>query len=597
MTNETLISVFMQNAANYADDIIIKYKKEKGGAYNDLTWRELSDRVTATAAGLIASGLVPGDRLAILSANRIEWIIADLATLLAGGIDVPIYHTSTAEQCAYVIADSGCRFVVVEDRGQLAKVVEKRGELKKLERIFLIEGTPPERDPQVVSFSRLYETGRDRIKSRPGELEKRVGAVASGDPATIVYTSGTTGPPKGCVLSHRNAVFVLNSIKEIIHIDGRSNLSLMILPISHFYPRVSGYYFNIYNNIPFAIAESLDTLGANMIEVRPTYFTSVPRIFEKVYGRITAAASQGSALKRFLFSWAVSVGRRRSRILNAHGSLPAPLRIQYAVADALVFKKIRAALGGRLTFALSAGAPLSAEVGEFIHSVGIQVLEFYGLTETVGGTMTTFDACKYGTVGRSMPGFEVKIAPDGEILMRGNNFLGYHNKPDLTAETIRDGWCYTGDIGNWDRDGYLVITDRKKDLIITSGGKNISPANIENLLKQIPLVSLPMVYGDNRNYLTAVITIDKGETELYAQRHGIPYASFEELTARPEIMEVVSNGVDRVNGALAKFETIKKFVILPREFSQEEGEITPTLKVKRRVIAERYRDLIESLYE
>ncbi len=597
MTNETLNSVFQQNAKKYADDVIIKYKKEKGAIYTDLTWRELADRVAATATGLIASGLAPGDRVAILSANRIEWIIADLATLLAGGIDVPIYHTSTAEQCAYVISDSGCRFIVVEESTQLAKVVEKRGELKNLDRIFLIEGDPPENDRVVASFSTLQETGRQQMKARSHELMKRSGAVTPDDPATIVYTSGTTGPPKGCVLSHRNAVFVLNSIREIIHIDGRSNLSLMILPISHFYPRVSGYYFNIYNNIPFAIAESLDTLGANMLEVRPTYFTSVPRIFEKVYGRITATASQGSAVKRRLFSWAVSVGRRRSQILNAHGKLPASLALQYGVADALVFKKIRAALGGRLTFALSAGAPLSAEVGEFIHSVGIQVLEFYGLTETVGGTMTTFDACKYGTVGRSMPGFTVKIAPDGEILMRGNNFLGYHNKPDLTAETIRDGWCYTGDIGAWDKDGYLVITDRKKDLIITSGGKNISPANIENLLKQIPLVSLPMVYGDSRNYLTALLTLDKAETELYAQRHGIPYSSFEELTGRPEIMELVRGGVDRVNGTLAKFETIKKFIVLPREFSQEEGEITPTLKVKRRVIAERYRDLIESLYE
>ena len=292
----------------------------------------------------------------------------------------------------------------------------------------------------------------------------------------------------------------------------------MILPISHFYPRVSGYYYNLFNNIPFAIAESLDTLAANMLEVHPTYFTSVPRIFEKVYARITASASAGSPVKRLLFRWAVSVGRRRSRLLNGHKPLPAALRLQFAVADALVFKKIRAALGGRLTFALSAGAPLSAEVGEFIHSVGIQVLEFYGLTETVGGTMTTFDACRYGTVGRSMPGFEVKIAPDGEILMRGNNFLGYHNRPDLTDQTIREGWCYTGDIGKWDEDGYLVITDRKKDLIITSGGKNISPANIENLLKQIPLVSMPMVYGDNKNYLTAIVTLDRAETEAFARR-------------------------------------------------------------------------------
>ncbi len=596
MTRDTLVSVFTRNARQHPNDVIIKYKKQKGGPYTDLTWRELADEVAATAAGLIDAGLKPGDRLAILSTNRVEWIVADLATLFAGGVDVPIYHTNTAEQCGYVVADSGARFIVVEDESQLAKVTGKAAELKNLERVFLIEGTPPKGDRRVTAFSELTKTGRGRREQLSAELKKRSDGIKADAPATIVYTSGTTGPPKGCVLSHGNAVFVLDSIKQIIHIDGRANLSLMILPISHFYPRVSGYYFNIYDNIPFAIAESLDTLAVNMIEARPTYFTSVPRIFEKVYARITASASEGSAVKRRLFAWAVSVGRRRSRLLNGHKPLPAALKAQFAVADALVFKKIRAALGGRLTFALSAGAPLSAEVGEFIHSVGIQVLEFYGLTETVGGTMTTFDACKYGTVGRQMPGFEVRIAPDGEILMRGNNFLGYHNKKDLTAEIIRDGWCYTGDIGMWDEDGYLVITDRKKDLIITSGGKNISPANIENLLKQIPLVSMPMVYGNNKNYLTALFTLDQAETEAFARRQGIAFSSFEELTKHPEIEAVIRRGVDEANEKLAKFETIKKYIVLPREFSQQEGEITPTLKVKRRVISERYRDLIESLY-
>jgi long-chain acyl-CoA synthetase len=596
MTRDTLVSVFTRNAQRHPNDVIIKYKKQKGGAYTDLAWHELADEVAATAAGLIDAGLKPGDRLAILSANRVEWIVADLAALFAGGVDVPIYHTNTAEQCGYVIGDSGARFIVVEDESQLAKVTGKAADLKDLERVFLIEGAPPKGDGRVMSFSDLARIGRRRREPLSAELKKRADAIKPDDPATIVYTSGTTGPPKGCVLSHGNAVFVLDSIRQIIHIDGRANLSLMILPISHFYPRVSGYYFNIYDNIPFAIAESLDTLAANMLEARPTYFTSVPRIFEKVYARITAAASEGSAVKRLLFSWAVSVGRKRSRLLNGHKPLPIPLKAQFAVADALVFKKIRAALGGRLTFALSAGAPLSAEVGEFIHSVGIQVLEFYGLTETVGGTMTTFDACKYGTVGRPMPGFVVQIAPDGEILMRGNNFLGYHNRPDPTAEIIRDGWCYTGDIGTWDEDGYLVITDRKKDLIITSGGKNISPANIENLLKQIPLISLPMVYGNNKNYLTALFTLDQAETEAFARRQGIVFSSFEELTKHPEIEAVIRRGVDEANEKLAKFETIKKYIVLPREFSQQEGEITPTLKVKRRVIAERYRDLIESLY-
>ena len=415
--------------------------------------------------------------------------------------------------------------------------------------------------------------------------------------ATIVYTSGTTGPPKGCQLNHSNITFVIDSTDDIIQIDPDTNLSLMILPISHFFPRVSGYYFNLIKNIPFAIAESLETLAVNMMEARPTYFTSVPRIFEKVYTRISATAEKGSLIKRFIFKWAVSVGRKRSRLLNNHKPMSPILQFKFNMADKLVFTKIREILGGKLTFALSAGAPLSSEVGEFIHSVGIQVLEFYGLTETVGGTMTTFDQCRYGTVGKTMPGFEVKLASDGEILMKGNNFMGYHNRPDLTEELIRDGWCYTGDVGHWDEDGFLVITDRKKDLIITSGGKNISPQNLENLIKHIPLVANAMVYGDKKKYLTALVTLDADETISYAREHNLSSEDYDELISSDEIKKIVNKGMEGVNKGLPNYETIKNFSILPRDFSQEEGEITATLKVKRKVIRERYGDIIESMYE
>jgi long-chain acyl-CoA synthetase len=598
MAHKTILQYFRDNARDYETDTILRYKKEKGGPYVDMTWAELREAAISFACGLVRLGLNPGDRLAIMCFNRLEWIVTDLGTMLAGGIDVPIYHTNTSEQCAYIINDCGASFVVVEDSLQLDKVLAAEKELSNLSMIILIDGAPPTgENDRVVSFENVLTDGATARREVEAEIEQRGSAVTSEDLATIVYTSGTTGPPKGCMISHDNIGFVLNSIHQLIQLEPRSNCSLMVLPLSHLYPRVSGYYYNISLNIPFAIAESIDTLAQNMIEARPTYFTSVPRIFEKVYDRISGTAEKGSALKRTIFRWAVNVGRQRSRRLNAHEALSPWLEAKFKIADSLVFSKIRNMLGGKLQFAVSAGAPLSAEVGEFIHSIGIQVLEFYALTETIAGTMTTFDECRYGTVGKPMPGVEVKLAADGEILIRGNNFMGYYNRPELTEELLRDGWCYTGDVGRWDKDGFLVITDRKKDLIITSGGKNISPQNIENMLKRVPLVSIPMVFGDNRKFLSALITLDRQETEAYAQDAGVSYATYEELTQSPQLRELIQKGVDEINGQLAQFETIKKFVILPRELSQEEEEITPTLKLKRKTVAEKFGHLLDALYD
>lgn len=596
MTQQTIIETFLGNAEAFKSDTIIKHKSEKGGQYVDLSWQQLRAAAMSFAIGLIRAGMEAGDKVAILSFNRLEWIVTDLGIMLAGGVGVPIYHTNTPEQCAYIIKDSAAKFVVVEDTAQLAKILGKGKELAGLSKIVLLEGDPPTDGDGIISYADLLEEGAVHGTDLEEEIQARIGRVRPEDPATLVYTSGTTGPPKGCMISHANLGSVLWSIDQLIQVDPTTNLALMVLPLSHLYPRVSGYYYNIYKNIPFAVAESLETLAQNMMEARPTYFTSVPRIFEKVYDRIAGTAEKSSALKRVIFRWAVRVGRERSRKLNAHKA-PSPwLKFRFSVADKLVFSKIRNMLGGRLWFAVSAGAPLSAEVGEFIHSIGIQVLEFYGLTETITGTMTTFDDCRYGTVGKPMPGVEVKLAEDGEILIRGNNFMGYHNRPDLTAEILRDGWCYTGDVGKWDEDGFLVITDRKKDLIITSGGKNISPQNLENILKRIPLVSMAMVYGDNRKYLTALITLERADTEAMAEEMGLSYSAYEELARSPEINDLIQKGVDKVNARLPRYETIKKFAVLPREFSQEEGEITPTLKLKRKVVSDKYGHLLDALY-
>ena len=597
MEHRTIVKTFLDNARSFSRDVIIKYKKEKGGPYVDLTWEELRDMALSFACGLIDAGMQPGDRLAVLSFNRLEWIVADLGTILAGGANVAIYHTNTPDQCEYIINDSGARFLVVEDNAQLAKVLAKMAELKGLAKIILIEGTAAEGDDAIISYEMLLNKGAALKGELQEEIERRKDRVNPDDMATIVYTSGTTGPPKGCMISHRNLATVLDSIHQLFQLDPKTNLSLMILPLSHLYPRVSSYYYNISMNIPFAIAESLDTLGRNMMEAHPTYIASVPRVFEKVYARIASAAEKGSSLKRLVFRWAVDVGRQRSRKLNAHKPLSPMLRFKFDIADKLVFQKIREMLGGRLWFAVSAGAPLSAEVGEFMHSIGIQILEFYALTETISGTMTTFEHCRYGTVGKPMPGVEVKLAADGEILIRGNNFMGYYNKDELTAELLMDGWICTGDVGRWDEDRFLIITDRKKDLIITSGGKNISPQNIENMFGSVPLVSHVMVHGDRRQYLTALVTLSQVETEALAQERGISYRTYEELTQSHEIRDQIQKRIDEVNSKLARYETIKKFIILPREFCQEEGEVTPTLKLKRKSIREKYGHILDSLYE
>lgn len=574
--------------------VIIRYNRGKGTPYRDLAWKDLQGMVSAFASGLVELGLEFGGRVCILSYNRLEWVVADLGIMAAGGVNVPIYHTNTPEQCAYIIHDSGAGIVIVENREQLDKIRTVFPEPRQGPKIILFDGE--DRDGDVVSFTTFLEKGRMSLEEHSDVMAERKKRVKPGDLATIVYTSGTTGPPKGCMMSHRNISHVLSSIDQLIRIDARKSLCLLVLPLSHFYPRVSGYYYNIFRNVPLALAESIDTLAKNMAEVRPTYFCGVPRIFEKVYARIAGAAGEGSAVKRLVFTLALKVGRRRSRLLNAHRTLPLWLGLAWKAADLLVFGKVRQALGGRLEFAVSAGAPLSAEVGEFVHSIGIQVIEFYGLSETIGGTMTTFEECRYGTVGKAMPGFEVKLAPDGEILIRGNTFMGYHNRPDLTEESMKDGWFLTGDVGRWDEDGFLIITDRKKDLIITSGGKNISPQNIENSLKTSLYIEQAAVIGDNRNYLTALIVPSFPELAKWAAGRGLETDSIKNLLNMPGVKTLFEEEVRKNTSNLGRVEKIKKFILLEREWSQETDELTPTLKLKRGVINKKFREEIDRMY-
>jgi long-chain acyl-CoA synthetase len=591
-----LMTDFVRDRANSEPHkTIVRYRPRKGMPYADLTWSGLKERVFSFGAGLLGLGLQPGDRVCILSFNRIEWIVTDLGIMLAGGVNVPIYHTNTPEQCAYILNDSGARFLVVEDAAQLNKILAVRKDLNALEKIILFEGTSDEEDViPYADFLRDGLAGLEQVGPRFGEIRQ---GIVPDTLATIVYTSGTTGPPKGCMLSHRNISYVLVSIDKLIQVDPTTSLCLLILPLSHFYPRISGYYYNLFKDIPLALAESMDTLARDMAEVRPTYFCAVPRVFEKVHARISGAAAKGPAIKSLIFQAAMLAGRLRSRAITGHRPLSPLLRFAYKLACLLVFDKVRAALGGSLEFAVSAGAPLSAEVGEFVHSIGIQVIEFYGLSETVGGTMTTFGECRYGTVGKAMPGFEVKLAADGEILIRGNNYLGYYHRPDLTGEVMKDGWFLTGDVGRWDADGFLVITDRKKDLIITSGGKNISPQNIENGLTGSRHIEQAAIIGDNRNYLTALIVPAFAELEGWAKDKGIPFSSRKDLIGRPEVQALFEEEIRRHTRELGRVEQIKKFTLLETEWSQDTDELTPTLKLKRKVIATKFAREIDAMYQ
>ena len=596
MRFNTIGAMFATQARENPHGMIVRYRPASGASYVDLTWEQLEEKVVHFATALIDRGFLPGDRLAILAFNRLEWLIADLGTLMAGGVDVPIYHTNTSAQCEYILNDSKARFVIVENETQLAKIHACASNLKHLEHIIIMDAPASDHDDEVITWDILMQSGAEKANALKSERENRIAQIRPEDLATVVYTSGTTGPPKGCMVSHQNTLFVLASIDKMHNIDSRTNLSLLALPLSHFYPRVSGYYFNLYKNIPLALAESMDTLATDLVDTAPTYFCCVPRILEKVYARIAGTAEKGSKLKRMLFTWAIGRGHDHFRRVNVAIFEPMVNRILFVLADRLVLGKIRSRFGGRLFFAVSAGAPLAAEVAEFIQSICVKVIEFYGLTETLGGTMTTLDACHYGTVGKAMPGFDIKLAEDNEILIRGNNFMGYLNNPDQTSAIIRDGWCYTGDVGRW-QDDNLVITDRKKDLIITSGGKNISPQNLENkIVRMIGVVSNAMVFGDNRKYLTVLLTLDPELTLALAQEKGFGFEDYASLTQSPEIRNYIQMQMDAVNDELPSYETLKKFTILPREFSMEKGELTPTLKLKRKVIRDKFGDLLASHY-
>jgi long-chain acyl-CoA synthetase len=596
MAEDTLARMFWDRVERGGAGPAQQFKR--AGAWQTLTWRQVGDIVRAVASGLIALGRQRGEAVGILSASRAEWVQADFAISSAGCVTIPVYPTYPPDLIQYLVNDSGVRTLIVEDPVQLAKVLEVQARTPGLEQIVVIQGYEgKEPSPRILTWEALRRLGHESADRLKAELASRVAATRPDDTATIVYTSGTTGPPKGVVQTHGNHIAALSSASQVLRVR-EGDVHLLFLPLAHSFARLEAFV-GVHRGLTTAFAEHLDKLRENLPEVKPHFICSVPRVFEKVYAGAIARAEAGSPLKRRIFHWAVDVGKRVSRLKQARQPVPRGLALQYGIAERLVFSKMHAALGGRLRFAVSGGAPLSREIAEFFHAAGILILEGYGLTETCPVlTFNREDDFKFGSVGQALPGVQLRIAPDGEILGRGANIArGYFGKPEATAEVfLADGWFATGDIGRLDEEGFLYITDRKKDLIVTAGGMNIAPQNIENLLKGDPFISQVMVHGDRRPYPVALITINPEELGKFATEQGILNLDPAALARHPKVLERVTRIVEERNSELQSYAKIKKFMILAEDFTVENGLLTPTLKVKRKVITDTHRELLDSLY-
>jgi long-chain acyl-CoA synthetase len=597
MAEDTLARMFWSRIERSPDRPAQQFKA--GGVWKTITWREVGEIVREIALGLVALGRQKGDAVALLSTSRAEWVQADFAIFSAGCVTIPIYPTYPPELIAYVVNDSQARTLIVEDPAQLAKALEARPKMPGVESIVVIAGYDAAQPPEtVMTWETLRRRGREGAEAHKRTLADRVASTRPEDVATIVYTSGTTGPPRGVVQTHGNHLAAVTASKSTTPIE-EGWVDLLFLPLAHSFGRLESF-LGVAHGLTTAFAENIDRVGDNLKEVRPHFLFSVPRVFEKVYAKILAGVAAGSPAKRRIFGWAMGVGREVSRRQQQGQPVPRGLELRRRLAHALVFGKLHAALGGRLKWAVSGGAPLSRDIAEFFHAVGILVLEGYGLTETCPiGTFNRPQRYKFGSVGQALPGVEIKIAADGEILLHGPNIAtrGYHKQPQPTAEVFEpSGWFHTGDIGRVDDDGFLYITDRKKDLIVTAGGMNIAPQNIENMLKADPFISQALVYGDRRPYPVALVTLNPDELGKFVREQGILASDPAVVVTHPRIVERVGRTIEEKNTQLQSYARVKKFAILPADFSQDGGELTPTLKVKRKVVAEKYRGVIEGLY-
>ncbi|GAA2477425.1 long-chain fatty acid--CoA ligase [Streptomyces gobitricini] len=577
--------------------------------WKSLSWAQAAERVYAIAAGLIDLGVRAEERVALASATRVEWILADLGVMCAGAATTTVYPQTNAEESAYILADSGSRVLIAEDAAQLAKARERRADLPHLAHVVVVDPAGVEADaadPEgwVLSLAELEERGRAYLEKHPDAVKDRVSAITADQLATLIYTSGTTGRPKGVRLPHDNWSYMAKAIAAT-GLVAAEDVQYLWLPLAHVFGKVltSG---QIEVGHVTAVDGRVDKIIENLPVVQPTYMAAVPRIFEKVYNGVAAKARAAGGAKYKIFKWAAEVAREYARTSQdnfrrtGNASVPFGLNAKHKIADALVYSKLREAFGGRLRAAVSGSAALAPDIGYFFSGAGVHILEGYGLTESSAASFVNpGDAYRTGTVGKPLPGTEVRIADDGEILLRGPGIMeGYHGLPEKTAEVLEpDGWFHTGDIGELSVDGYLRITDRKKDLIKTSGGKYVAPAEIEGRFKAVcPYVSNILVHGADRNFCTALIALDEPAILGWAQEHGLAGKSYAEVVATPEAEQLVQGYVDRLNEGLQRWQTVKRFRLLPRDLDIEHGELTPSLKLKRPVVEREYKHLIDEMY-
>ena len=599
MPLEVVPLIFKQTAEKYGDRVAMRNKEY--GLWHDISWNEYYRRAKYIGSALISMGLEKGDCASIIGDNCPEWVLIDMGIQCIGGVAVGVYSTNAWPQVEYVVQNSDSKFLFVENEEQLDKWLQFRDKAPLLKKVIVwdLEGLRHFEDPMVMTYDDIMDMGREIVKKDLDLFENRMKEVTPEDLSVLIYTSGTTGPPKGAMLTHRNVTWMGNTIVIDNPIEDDDEV-MSFLPLCHIFERLFSVFAHLTHGYTVNFIESLDTVTDNMREISPTVGYAVPRIWEKYLSAVYIRMSDATWFKKLVFGIALKIGKSRATLRMNFRPVPFYLEVLFKLAYLAVFRKLKERLGfERLRVAYSGAAPISPDVLHFFQSIGVNLIEGYGQTEDTGVTcVSKFDRVKFGTVGPPLPGTEIKIAEDGEILVRSPSvFKGYYGAPEATEETVKDGWLYSGDVGEIDEDGYLKITDRKKDIIVTAGGKNITPQYIENKLKAGPYINDAVVIGDQRKFISSLIMIDEDNVVKYAQDNKIQFSTYKDLTQSPEIIKFIQGEVDAVNETLARVEQVKKFTILPKKLYEEDGEVTPTMKVKRKYINEAFGDLIEAMYK
>lgn len=598
MSIETVPRMFKKTVAKYGDRVAMR--KKEYGIWHDISWNDYYRETKEIGSALMSLGLEKGDCVSIIGDNCPEWVTADLAVQCTGGVTVGVYSTNAWPQVEYVVQNSDSKFFFVENEEQLDKWLHFRDNVPHLKKVIVwdLEGLRHFEDPMVMTYEEMREMGKAEIEKAPDRFEKRMETVDLEDLSMLIYTSGTTGPPKGAMLTHKNLMWMGETLTAVNPMYDTDEV-LSFLPLCHVFEQLFTVMGHITHGYVVNFIENLDTVTDNMIEVSPTVGYAVPRIWEKYLSAVHIRMSDATWFKKLLFGIALKLGMKRATLMMNFKPISSYLKILYAVAYFTVFRKLKERLGfDRMRIAYSGAAPISPDVLHFFQSIGVNLVEGYGQTEGTGVTcVSRVGRVKFGTVGPPIDGTEIKIAEDGEILVKSPSvFKGYYNNPEATEETIKEGWLYSGDVGEIDEDGYLRITDRKKDIIVTAGGKNITPQYIENKLKFSPYINDAVVIGDKRKFISSLIMIDEDNVVKFAQDNKVQFSTYKDLTQSPEINKLIQKEVDKVNDTLARVEQIKKFTILPKKLYEEDGEVTPTMKVKRNYVNEAFGDLIEAMY-